>query len=304
MNKKLIYLLGIFVTILIGMFLCWKLCCFKQEEKIIEKPKKEEVVVVHEKKSTLPFGEENADGTINIPLKEDLKFKKSSIVFTPPASGELDKKIGQLKDYLVEKDDKSLSITGYYMSDEINNSAFPNIGLARAISFKNYVAKKGISTKVIDIEGKLDDSMEVDANDVMKNPLKLSVGKSKDYSKIIDAIIKEIESNPLILNFESAKTTLDFTHKQRRKIVNISTYLDKVDDAFCLITGHTDNTGTAAKNLNLGKKRAEFIKDYLTRSGIVKDRINTISKGDTEPTASNATKVGRRKNRRSIVTIN
>lgn len=306
MNKRLLYLLGIIATILIGMLFYWIFCCCNHKQEIVKQPETKVTTVVTKEEPTKPdfLGEADANGNKNVALKEDLKFKKSSINFVPPASGELDNKISELKDYLVKEDDQSLSIVAYYMSDEVNNSIFPNIGLARAISFKNYVAKKGISTKVIDIEGKLDDNMSVNKDNTIKNPLKLSVGKSKDYSKVINAIIKEIESNPLILNFNSGAKTLDFTHKQRRKIVNISTYLDKVDNAICLITGHTDNTGTAAKNLILGKQRAEFIKQYLTRSGILEDRINTVSKGDTEPIASNATQEGRAKNRRSIVTIN
>ncbi|WBX73672.1 OmpA family protein [Tenacibaculum pacificus] len=303
MNKKIIYLLGIFITIILGSFLYWKFCCCKKEIKKNEKiPKKVEVVV--DKQPTLSFGTYNANGTIGIPLNDGVKFNKSSINFSSPISGELNSKIGKLKDFLAKENEKSLSITGYYTSDEVNNSIFPNIGMARAISFKNYVAGQGIPTKIIDIEGKLDDNMIVDENNVMKTPLKLSVGKSKDYSKLINSIIKEIESNPLLLNFNSGKTTLNFSHNQRRKIVNISTYLDKVDNSFCLITGHTDNTGSASRNLVIGKQRAEFIKEYFTRSGIIKTRINTVSKGETTPIATNATKEGRAKNRRSIVTIN
>ncbi|CAM1334327.1 OmpA family protein [Tenacibaculum aestuariivivum] len=303
MNKKVIYLLGIFITIILGTFFYWQFCCCKQKtNKIKELPQKN--VTIIEKESALSFGISNTDGSLGIPLNNALKFKKSSINFSIAASDELDTKINQLKNLLIKDNEKGLAIKGYYMSDEVNNSAFPNIGLARAISFKNYVAQRGIPTKVIDIEGELNDNMVVDTNNIIKNPLKISVGKSKDYSKLINSIIKEIESNPLLLNFNSGQTSLNFTPNQRRKIVNISTYLDKVNNASCLITGHTDNIGTANRNLMIGKQRAEFIKAYLTRSGILKNRINTISKGETEPIESNTTKEGRAKNRRSIVTIN
>ncbi len=145
--------------------------------------------------------------------------------------------------------------------------------------------------------------MTVDSSNVMKKPLKFSVKKSKDASAMINAIMKEITENPLVLNFNKTQSNTGFTPKQRIKIVNISTYLDKVEDAFCSITGHTDNTGSIHANKILGEKRANFIKQYLVKSGISNDRISVISKGELKPIATNNTENGRAKNRRVVVTI-
>ena len=295
--KRIIYLIGILLTLIIGTYLYLKFCCCNQ--KIKEEVKEVITITEEEKKEpTISFGVINANGTISVPLNNGVKFQKSNINFSAPVSAELDNKINQLKNYLVSEEDKSLSITSYYMSDEINNSVFPNIGYARAVSFKNFISTRGIPTKLINIKGELSDSLEVDENNNIKSPMKLSVGKSKDYSKLLESIIKDIESNPLILNFETGKTELTFNHDQRRKIVNISTYLDKVENAFCLITGHTDNTGSIKRNIIIGKQRAEFIKEYFIKSGLQNNRIQTISKGEEEPIGNNNTKEGRAKNRR------
>ncbi|CAM1362191.1 OmpA family protein [Tenacibaculum xiamenense] len=300
--KRILYLLGILLVILLGAYFGWKLCCndeVVEEAKVeIPEPPKEDP------KPSISFGVLDADGNITIPVNGGVKFKKSSITFNSPVSEELDKKIDQLKEYLVSEKEKSLSITSYYTSDETNNSVFPNVGLARAISFKNYVSKKGIPTKLIDVKGELRDDLEVDEDENIKKPLKLSVGKSKDYSKLLASIIKDIEENPLVLNFETGKTKIKLNPNQRRKIVNISTYLDKVDASFCLITGHTDNTGSAKRNMYLGQERANFLKEYFTKSGILEDRLKAVSKGETEPIATNKTKAGRAKNRRSDVALN
>lgn len=64
------------------------------------------------------------------------------------------------------------------------------------------------------------------------------------------------------------------------------------------LSGHTDNTGTAAFNLNLSKKRAEAVKKYLVSLGIAPERITTEGLGSTKPIASNDTKEGRDMNRR------
>ncbi len=130
MTKKILYLLGILFTIIIGTYFSWKLCCNNQKESTKITPITPKI---SEQKPSISFAVKDAYGNITFSLEEDLKFEKSSIHFSSAIKDKLDSKIGEVKDFLVKEKEKSLSITGYYMSDEINNSAFPNIGLARAI---------------------------------------------------------------------------------------------------------------------------------------------------------------------------
>ncbi len=65
-----------------------------------------------------------------------------------------------------------------------------------------------------------------------------------------------------------------------------------------LITGHTDNTGTREKNVQLSKERAESVKAYLVGKGIVATRVETKGAGPDEPIDSNVTAAGRQRNRR------
>ncbi|HEX8060008.1 MAG TPA: OmpA family protein, partial [Cyclobacteriaceae bacterium] len=69
------------------------------------------------------------------------------------------------------------------------------------------------------------------------------------------------------------------------------------------VSGHTDNVGPDAYNLNLSKKRAESVTRYLIEKGISPDRITTTSYGESRPVESNETPEGRRKNRRVEFTI-
>ncbi len=65
------------------------------------------------------------------------------------------------------------------------------------------------------------------------------------------------------------------------------------------ITGHTDNVGAAAANLDLSKRRAAAVAKVLsTQLGIAADRFTTDGKGDTQAMASNAKPEGRAMNRR------
>jgi len=64
------------------------------------------------------------------------------------------------------------------------------------------------------------------------------------------------------------------------------------------IDGHTDNTGDAAKNLELSQERADAVKAQLVSMGIAGSRLKTKGYGDTKPISSNSTPEGRANNRR------
>ena len=76
------------------------------------------------------------------------------------------------------------------------------------------------------------------------------------------------------------------------------TVLKNTPDKRILIEGHTCNLGTPEKNMVVGQNRANAAKAYLMEKGIEAFRIDTVSKGDTEPIVPNTTDANRRKNRR------
>jgi outer membrane protein OmpA-like peptidoglycan-associated protein len=53
------------------------------------------------------------------------------------------------------------------------------------------------------------------------------------------------------------------------------------------ISGHTDAYGRWDYNKNLSQKRAEAVKDYLTKKGIDSRRVKAVGYGETKPLASN-----------------
>ena len=67
---------------------------------------------------------------------------------------------------------------------------------------------------------------------------------------------------------------------------------------FVEIQGHTDDTGGEAYNEELGQRRAEAVRRYLSREHkLPLNRMSTISYGDTLPLESNKTRAGRSANR-------
>ncbi|MCF6340672.1 MAG: OmpA family protein [Sulfurimonas sp.] len=69
------------------------------------------------------------------------------------------------------------------------------------------------------------------------------------------------------------------------------------------IYGYTDSTGKLATNQILSQKRADAVKEVLTRYGISATRMTSIGKGEADPVASNKTKEGRAQNRRIEVEL-
>ena len=70
------------------------------------------------------------------------------------------------------------------------------------------------------------------------------------------------------------------------------------------IQGHTDDTGGKKGNDELGQRRADEVRRYLSRSASLPlNRMSTISYGDTLPVSSNKTKKGRAENRRVVLVV-
>lgn len=69
------------------------------------------------------------------------------------------------------------------------------------------------------------------------------------------------------------------------------------------ISGHTDNTGDAKKNMELSKNRAKSVVDYLISQGIEQNRLSYKGYGANKPIADNSTKEGKKENRRVEVIL-
>jgi outer membrane protein OmpA-like peptidoglycan-associated protein len=79
----------------------------------------------------------------------------------------------------------------------------------------------------------------------------------------------------------------------------VAAYMESKPEVKLKISGHTDNVGKPAANLDLSKRRAAAVANVLaTQFGVAADRFQTDGLGDTKPLSGNAKPEGRAMNRR------
>ncbi len=301
MNKTTTNLLLMLITIIAGTYFYLNYCS-ECKSSIVEEPSQKPMVVEEVESTTYPFA--FSDGDFSYEVIDNYNFNVSSSSILMPLATGIGTGISQLKAYFSENGNKVINVIGYYKSDEENNTAYPNLGLARANAVKNNLVGQGIPSAQINTSSTLMDEM-VAKDGIYYGPIAYNVDvRSENADEELSALFEKITADPLVLYFNTAEASINLDAEQRQKVADISRYLDKVAEATVSITGHTDNTGLAETNMKLGMDRANFAKDYFIRNGISTDRITTSSKGQEEPIADNATEEGKAKNRRTVVTLN
>ncbi|MEO0618231.1 MAG: OmpA family protein [Pseudomonadota bacterium] len=120
--------------------------------------------------------------------------------------------------------------------------------------------------------------------------------READCSQRIRAII---DAEPI--KFETGRSRVrKFAREQLRKIADVAGTCPTVGFR---IDGHTDSLGDDLTNLWLSKQRAKAVVDYLVRYGVDADRVSGTGFGETRPISTNATRLGRRENRRIDFTV-
>ncbi len=69
------------------------------------------------------------------------------------------------------------------------------------------------------------------------------------------------------------------------------------------VDGHTDSVGSADFNLDLSKRRANSVRDYLVDQGVASRHIVARGFGESQPKSTNETAEGRQLNRRVEISI-
>jgi peptidoglycan-associated lipoprotein len=95
------------------------------------------------------------------------------------------------------------------------------------------------------------------------------------------------------------------TAQSRAALDEFATRVKAIDrPVFIEIQGHTDDTGSDRLNEDLGQRRAEEVRRYLSREHkLPLARMSTVSYGESLPLESNRTRAGRMANRRVVLVV-
>jgi OOP family OmpA-OmpF porin len=303
MSKQVFYILGILITILLGALLYNNLCC----QNCCNDNIKNTVLI---KKDCKELGNHNRfrlNGTdFNYSCNENFNFLYNDFNSVKPIHDSINIGINLLKYFFNKNPNQKLHIVGYALRSEKNTSIFSNLGTARANDVKNYFVSKGIATDHLETSGEVRDTLKI-SNDTILGAVSFRINAKKLDSNVSniewDSVKQKINSNPLILYFNTNQTKIYLAGEERQKIADLSNYLNHVSNAKISCVGHSDNVGNRDRNIKLGQNRADFAKEYLIRTGVSADKIVSSSKGPDEPISDNNSTEGKAKNRRVIITL-
>lgn len=103
-----------------------------------------------------------------------------------------------------------------------------------------------------------------------------------------------------VLFYRGTANLMSGSYPELNKLVNI---LKENETMKIEISGHTDNVGDPGLNLDLSKKRANAVKNYLMKKGITQTRVISKGYGGTKPIADNKYEYTKKLNRRVEFTI-
>jgi outer membrane protein OmpA-like peptidoglycan-associated protein len=159
--------------------------------------------------------------------------------------------------------------------------------------------------KVWDLPKAVDESIKLNSlyfrNDAASNDndayyvgnIRLAVGSPDTRNKLITE--GKFVTHGILFDVNSDKIKPE-SYGALKDIANV---LNENADVKVKIVGHTDTDGDDKSNVDLSKRRAEAVKNMLSKEfSINADRMQTDGKGEASPIDVNTTSVGKANNRR------
>jgi outer membrane protein OmpA-like peptidoglycan-associated protein len=103
------------------------------------------------------------------------------------------------------------------------------------------------------------------------------------------------------VHFDTGSATL--RPDSTASLENVKALIAKMPSSHWVISGHTDNQGTAELNQHLSQARAASVIAWLVAHGVQAERLTAQGFGASRPVADNGTEAGRALNRRVEMTL-
>ena len=135
---------------------------------------------------------------------------------------------------------------------------------------------------------------------VISNHPELLVGRAIE-TKYASEMTSEISSKSYSIEF--GKGSADIQLSSYRLLDEIFESAVVAEGLKLGVYGHTDNSGSDVVNIPLSDKRAQAVKNYLVKKGLMEARLEAKGYGSTKPIADNNSETGRIKNRRVEIVL-
>jgi outer membrane protein OmpA-like peptidoglycan-associated protein len=131
-------------------------------------------------------------------------------------------------------------------------------------------------------------------------PTIAGLASNKGCPEATPEVVVNLTTEASSVYFESGKSTLKGNGTPAR-LDAMKEILKNYPNAKFTVEGYTDTDGSEGYNQKLSEARANAVKNALVARGINADNLTAVGLGETKPVATNKTKAGKAKNRRTEV---
>jgi len=210
----------------------------------------------------------------------DLAFKESEekIAYTNQFNNSLD----EIADFLKKHPQTNLTITGYYARKEVNESAYPNLGMSRGEQVKALIVAKGVPSKQLLINAKEQPDL-FDENGNASGDGVIDFKYSEAYEELNETDVKAAYKALFLLQKECAFNKNDkdviLTDRLEKQIQNVVYYLNRnKDQGLDIKVMYEKEESSGLSGQNIGLLRAYNFKQKLVAKGIDPERMTIGSK--------------------------
>jgi OOP family OmpA-OmpF porin len=124
-----------------------------------------------------------------------------------------------------------------------------------------------------------------------------------EIARLFSAALDARPSAPRSFELYFQRDSDELTRESQPLLEQIVAFVRNRPVSDATVIGHTDTTGDAAYNEQLGMQRARLIRDRLVAIGLPPDQADTASHGEADPAVRTADGVSEPRNRRVEVTV-
>ena len=121
-----------------------------------------------------------------------------------------------------------------------------------------------------------------------------------DIETVTELKIGDVKVDNILFDFDKA----DVSPKASQELTELAEFMKENPEAYIVLAGYTDITGSEEHNIELSRKRVDIVKEYLkNKFNIPPERVLTLWFGAINPIGDNSTAEGRRLNRRVEIAV-